>query len=70
MELYNSFTVLLISYCLLSFTSFVQDVEARYSVGYALTALTLQNIIVNLVVIAKDPVHKAKLWLKRTWNRR
>ena len=40
LEMYNSFTILLLSYCLCCFTPFVLDANARYEVGFAMVFLT------------------------------
>ena len=40
MELYNSWSILNIMYCLLCLTMFVPDANARYQVGFAMIALT------------------------------
>lgn len=41
LELYNNFSILVVSYCLLCFTEFVPDPMARYNIGYAMILLTV-----------------------------
>ena len=48
-ELYNTFSVLLLSYILFCFTDFVDNPLDRYMMGYVMVIFTFQNIIVNLV---------------------
>ena len=55
-EMYNNFSILLISYCLLCFTLFVPEPETRYNIAYVLILLTIQNIVVSLIIIGSDPV--------------
>ena len=70
LEIYNSFTLLLIGYCLMCFTQFVLDAGERYNVGYALVALTIKNIIVNIVIVGKEPVRMCKMRCKKRWQSR
>lgn len=65
LELSNSFQILLISYCLLTFTKFVDDAGVRYNMGYAIVCLTCLNILYNLVYIVKDPLYRVKIRIKR-----
>ena len=53
MEVYNSFTLLCIAYCLLCFTPFAADPGARYQIGFALVFLTCQNIVVNIAIVSR-----------------
>lgn len=64
-ELYNNFSILVVSYCLLCFTNFVPDPTTRYNIGYIMILLTIQNIVVGLSFIAVDPFKQLKLRLKR-----
>lgn len=70
LEIYNSFTILLLSYCLLSFTPYVLDADARYQVGFGMVILTVQNIVVNMVIVGKDPVRMVYLRCRRNYIRR
>ena len=65
LELYNSASIVLLIYCLLCFTEFIEDPSMRYDMGYAMILLTAQNILVNLVLIAKQPARRLYLSLKR-----
>ena len=55
-ELYNNFSILVVSYCLLCFTQFIPDPEMRYNMGYVMVLLTVQNIVVSLVIIVMSPI--------------
>lgn len=46
----------MISYCLFLFTDFVPDASMRYKIGWVMLLFTLQNIIVNLYFISKQPI--------------
>ena len=70
LEVYNSFTLLSIAYCLMCFTNFALNAEARYDMGYILVALTIKNIVVNIFVVGSQPVRMCKLRCKSRWMRR
>jgi hypothetical protein len=54
-NLFNEFTILMVSYHLPLLTDFVDDVHIQYNVGYSIMAFTLSNILVNsLIMIIKD----------------
>ena len=52
-EIYNSFSILLLIYCLLCLTQFVPDANARYQVGFGMIGLTGQNILVNIFIVTR-----------------
>lgn len=52
-EMYNSFSILLLTYCLLCLTQFVPDANARYQVGFGMIGLTGQNILVNIYIVGR-----------------
>ena len=54
-ELYNNFSILILCYCLLMFTDFIDDAVMRYNIGYAMILLTVQNILVSLYFISLQP---------------
>ena len=70
LEIYNSFTILCMSYCLLCFTEFVLDPGARYQMGFVMVILTVKNICVNLYVVGSGPARMCKLRCKSRWLRR
>lgn len=51
MELFNEVTLLICSYYLFCFTSFVPDVEFRYFLGWIFIGIVALNIIVNWGVL-------------------
>ena len=50
-EIFNNFMILVMSYCLISFTDYAPDPEARYTMGYGLVVLTIFNIVVNVWIV-------------------
>jgi hypothetical protein len=50
MQLFNEFSVLLISYCLLPLTDFVPDFETRNIIGQGLILINLFNLAVNVIL--------------------
>jgi hypothetical protein len=69
-ELYDSLTILLLSYCLFLFTDFVPDAFIRYQVGFFMIFLTAQNILINVYLMSKDPVKLLFEKLKYWWTNR
>ena len=55
LELFNSYTSLVSSYCLLCFTFFVPDAQIRNDIGYVLILLVVINTVVNLITVASEP---------------
>lgn len=55
-ELYDSFTVITLNYTLFCLTEFLVDAKMRYIIGYVMVILIVQNIFVNLVIIAIEPI--------------
>ena len=70
MEMYNTFTILTMSYCLMCFTQLALDPEARYTMGYILVGLTIKNLLVNISFVMKDPLRRFKLSCKVKWATR
>ena len=70
LEIYNSFSLLMMTYCIMCFTPFALDAEARYTMGYVMVILTVLNIGVNIYVIGKQPARMCKLKCKNRWRRR
>jgi hypothetical protein len=69
-ELYDSLTILLLSYCLFLFTDFVPDAFIRYQVGFFMIFLTAQNILINVYLMSKEPVKLLFEKLKYWWTNR
>lgn len=59
-----------IAYCLMCFTKLALDAEARYNMGYLLIAITVKNIVVNILIIGSEPVRMCKLRCKKRWLNR
>ena len=55
-ETYNSFMILMMTYCLMCFTPLALDEIARYTMGYVMVFLTTKNIVVNIYVVSRAPV--------------
>ena len=69
-EMYNSFSILLLTYCLLCLTQFVPDANARYQVGFGMIGLTGQNILVNIYIVGRQPVRELFLRCRAKWIHR
>ncbi len=52
LETYNSFMILLMTYCLMCFTPLALDPEARYTMGFVLVFLSAKNIAVNIYLVS------------------
>lgn len=65
-EMFDSVTVLLLSYCLFCFTDFVPDPNMRYQIGFWMILMTCQNIFINIYLMSRDPfkqmIAKLKNW--------
>ena len=70
LEIYNSYTIFCLTYCLLCLTQYVSDGHARYQVGYAIVILTCQNILINIFIIGKTPIRKLFLKWRQRWRKR
>ena len=64
LEMYNNYSILLITQCMLCFTDWVYDPDARTSVGWVMIILTSQNILVNLFLTSKQIVMDGYSMLK------
>ncbi len=73
LELFNEFCVLLCSYQMLIFTSFVEEVEVIMNTGWALIATLCFNLIINmflmLLITIKDMVSKIRKIRDKCKNR-
>lgn len=56
--------LLLLTYFMPVFTDYVDDPLVRYDCGFVMTGLFLAVVAVNLFVVAKDSLKKARLKLK------
>lgn len=67
-EIFDSITVLALSYCLFSFSDFTPDPHLRYKIGYAMIFLTCQNMFINIFLMMKDPLIKFIAKLKYSYT--
>ena len=67
LEMYNAFSLLCLTYCLMCFTPFAIDAEARYTMGYVMVILTVLNILINVYVVGSGPARMCKLRCKNRW---
>ena len=70
LEAFNCITVMLISYCLMTFTPLAIDPMARYTMGFVMFALTILDIAVNIVLVAVDPIKKISRKCKVCYRKR
>ena len=69
-EIYNCVTLLFMSYCLLTFTSFVNNPDTKYQIGFFVVFLTVQSLVINIYLVSQDPGRVCKLRCKNRWTRR
>lgn len=50
-EIYNCITLLCLSYCLLTFTPFVNNPETKYKIGFFVVFLTVQSLVINIYFV-------------------
>lgn len=70
LEVFNSFTILLMIYCLMCFTPFAINPEARHLIGYVLVFLIASNIVLNIVIVSLNPVRQSCKRCKKRWAKR
>ena len=63
-EIYNEFTVLIISVSLLCYIDNIEDDNARYNFGWVLTGLIMINIFANLLNIIATTSLKLVSYIK------
>ena len=68
LEIFNSVSILLMSYCLMAFTPLVLDPQARYTMGFVMVGLTGTNVLTNIIVISIDPMRKTCMRCKVHWG--
>ena len=52
LNLFDDFTIVLVLDCLVCCTDLLHDGRARYAVGFLIVYLTLQNLLINLALLA------------------
>lgn len=70
LEVFNSFMILLMIYCLMHFTPYIADPMQRHKIGFGMVILTCSNIVINIVVVSMDPMRQSCLRCKAKWARR
>lgn len=70
LEVFNSCMILLMSYCLMSFTAMVEDPRARYEMGFIMVGLTGLNILINIVAVSIEPIRRSCMRCKVCWAKR
>lgn len=69
LEIFNNWTLVCMSYVLLFMTEIADTPMVRYNFGYGLISFTVINILVNLIVISKDPIAVFKEKIKVKYRR-
>ena len=69
-EMYNCFTIMCLSYCLMCYTPYVYDAEARYQIGFFMIGLIAQNLLVNIYLVGKDPLRMMILKCRHNFRNR
>ena len=64
-ELMNECTAIFLTYGLLCFTDFVPSKETRSDIGYYYIGVSSANILVHLVVLVMETVHRVKLVFRK-----
>lgn len=67
LEIYNCVTLLCLTYCIMIFTSFGSEPEAKYTIGYFMVLIIYQNIIFNIFMVSKDPTRIMCIKCKLRW---
>lgn len=67
-EMFDSLTALLLSYCLFCFTDLVPDAIVRYNIGFIMIIIAFSNLCTNIFFIFREPfkklIAKLKHWYK------
>ena len=63
-RLYDDMTLVLIIDCIICCTDLVSSGDSRYAVGYFIVILTIQNLVINLLILILEPIYKMKLLCK------
>jgi len=53
-DLFNEATLLWVNYTMTSFTDWMSDGDMRFNLGWSLIAVTIFNILINMLVLAVD----------------
>jgi uncharacterized membrane protein len=68
LELLNEFAVICLSYCMMTFTSFVLHKSAAFLMGYAFVSIVAMILLVNIVFMLKGQNRKYLLKKKQEAN--
>jgi glycosyltransferase involved in cell wall biosynthesis len=68
-EIFNEFTILIVSYGMLVFCDYITSDEVRYNFGWFLTALVLLNILVNFLNVMIKTYFTIRDMLKKYWGK-
>ena len=65
MVIFNELCILAVSYHLIVFTPFVDNIDVQYNAGWSVIAITVLNILVNMVVMLVFTIKMLKVILLR-----
>lgn len=60
-EIINSCVIMILGYCLMSFTPAMLDADARYIMGYVMVVITIINLVFNIVIVSIEPFRRCYL---------
>ena len=66
MVIFNELCILAVSYHLIVFTPFVDNIDIQYNVGWSVIAITVLNILVNMVVMMVFTIKMLQIMIKGT----
>ena len=69
MEIINESSILVAAYHLFAFTHFVEDPEMQYKVGYSIIAVTIFNVLVNMIVMIAASFKELRQAIRNLCNR-
>ena len=64
LEMFNELCLVLASYHLFTFTSYVNSSSIQYSVGWSMIGVTTLNIAVNMIVVGYQTLRSLKMHVK------
>ena len=60
LEVYNDYTLLLLTYLLWCFTDIIGEVETRHALGFLFIAVTLSNVAVHVIFMVCGSIFNLK----------
>ena len=67
LEIFNSIMILMMGYCLMSFTPVVENPQSRYLMGFVMVFFTGLNILFNIVAVSLNPIRFSCIRFRVRW---